>query len=163
MKMLFGVLLLSSLVCLTSAPAQAGLVGQSVTVDYLFFGVVAQQVAFLTVPPGGATFRVPPGNELQALTLFDNQITLSTDPGATVTYSANSLNFNGYEIVLPQNPPRSLEITAVDINPATTQAGFDSSRVTFGIDSVLLNMQGLTSLPGLNVALDLQFIEIPPQ
>ena len=54
-----------------------------------------------------------------------------------------------------------LHISAASVGPATTMAGFDSSRIGIEPTRILLNWQGLSYQDGTKVVVDFSFEPLP--
>ena len=86
-----------------------------------------------------------------------------TDTMLTVTLTTvltspfwTSGSFNG--IIFTS--PGSLGLTGASVDPATTMAGFDDSRVSFTSDQILVNWNGLSYDDGTVVKIDFAFAPI---
>ena len=146
----FGVILLS----LSITQARAGLIGDSVTVDVITGATkdtVFANLGTATVTGAGAIF----GSTFN-IGVFDTAVTVTNTTSGTVAFAPAT--FNGWRIT---NVTGSPAITGLTINAATTQAGFDASRISFDATHIYVNMVGLTTQPGLDVKLDVQFVPEP--
>jgi len=133
-------------------PAQAGLLGDSVTVDYIFGATkdtVLQSLGSGTVIASGTTFNSFGQTDFK---VFDTAITITDILGSSVNFTPNT--FNGYRLTNLTGLPA---ITGLTIDPATTLAGFTASRISFDATHVWVNLSDLTTQPGLNVKLNMQF------
>jgi hypothetical protein len=129
----------------------AGLDGATVKIDYLYPTITAVYTALGTgmVTPGGYTVNSFGQNNY---TVTDGTISLTNVFGSDITFDRSA--FNGYGLTVLSGGE---SITGVTIDPATTQAGFGQERILFDATHVWLNMHGLTTVPGLDVKLDLHF------
>jgi hypothetical protein len=151
-KFIQNIVFIGFMFTLSILPAWAGLIGDSVSLDYIY-GVdqndVLQSLGTGTVIPAGVVFS---SFTSHTLTVFDTQISLANVIGQPSIFTPNT--FNGYRLT---NLTGSPAITGLTIDSLTTQAGFDASRISFDATHVYLNMVGLTTQPGVDVVLDLQF------
>ncbi len=145
-------LLLCALFLLTvaSGTAFADLLGANVTVNYLFpdQGTVFTTLGTGTVTAGGFTVNSFGQHDY---TVTPDQITLTNVFGADVFFLSGS--FNGYQLIVNSggSPITGVSLLFSDV------AGFDASRITFDATDVWLNMHDLTTTPGLDVKLGLEF------
>lgn len=144
------------LICLMLAGTQAfaDLNGATVTVNYLFptIGTIDQTLGTGTVT--GAGFTVNSFGE-HDYTTFPTDITLTNVAGTDVFFLTAS--FNGYQLIVDSG---GTSITGVTI-AVNNVPGFNASLITFDTTDVWVNMQGLTTSPGLAWQLDLQFGTVP--
>ena len=140
------------LLVLSALPANAGLIGQPVTVDYIYpdQSTVLQALGSGTVTGGGFTV---PSFTANTFTVTDTQITLQNISGSESDFT--SAAFNGYELIETGGSP--VTITGVTVDGATNVSGFDASRVSFDAAHVFLNMHDLTTQTQQKVVLDLHF------
>ena len=140
------------LLVLSALPASAGLVGQPVTVDYLYpdQSTVYTGLGSGTVTGGG--FTVNSFGQTN-VTISDTQITIQDVFGSQLDFL--SATFNGYELIETGGSPAT--ITGFTVDGTTNVSGFDASRVSFDGTHVFVNMQGLLPLNLQEVVLDLQF------
>jgi len=124
--------------------------GNSVTVNYLYpnMSTVYQTLGTGTVT--GAGFTTNSFGQHQ-FTVFPSEITLTNVLGSDVNFLIGS--FNGYQMIDNTGSPAITGVT-VAFNDV---AGFTASDVSFDATDVWINMQGLTTTPGLDLQLDLQF------
>ena len=148
--MLFSLLLF----VLSGVPAFADLNGANVTVNYLYPEIndIYQVLGTGTVTPGGFTVNSFGQHDF---TTFPDQLTLTNVAGFDVNFTP--ADFNGYGLVVNSG---GTAITGVTIG-FNNISGFDLSRVTFDATDVWINLQGLTTTPGEDLALDLQFAPEP--
>ncbi len=139
---------------LSGIPAFADLDGANVTVNYLYpeindiYGVLGTG----TVTPGGFTVNSFGQHDF---TVFPGDLTLTNVAGEDINFTA--ADFNGYGLVVNSG---GTAITGVTIGFNDIE-GFDLSRVTFDATDVWVNLQGLTTTPGEDLDLDLQFAPEP--
>jgi hypothetical protein len=147
----FG-LVAAILLVLSALPANAGLIGQPVTVDYIFpdQSSVFQVLGSGTVTAGG--FTANSAGQFN-LTITDTQITLQNVFGSQVNFTPAA--FNGFELIETGGSP--VTITGFTVNGGSNVSGFDASRVSFDATHVFVNMQDLLALDQQKVVLDLQF------
>jgi hypothetical protein len=139
-------------------PAQAGLVGDSVTVnyDYPAVGTVLFPGGTSTIAAGGTTFNLAGGllpvvvsNSTIAIT-FINGITFANNPAKT---------FDG--LVINDATPDIGNVTLA----STNIPGFISSDVTFNSNNVFVNFpNSFTSLsPGATITIDVAPVTATPE
>ena len=130
--------------------AFADLIGDTVTINYLFpdINTVFQTLGTGTVTAGGFTTNSFGQHDFE---VFGSEITLTNVFGSDVNFLSGT--FNGYQMINDTGTP---PITGVTV-AFSDVSGFDASRVTFDATDVWLNMHDLTTTPGLDIALDLQF------
>ena len=140
------------LLAFSAVPASAGLIGQSVRVDYLYpdQSSVLQVLGSGVVSAGGFTVN---SFGQHNYTVTDAQITLQNVAGTSINFLSNT--FNGYELIETGGSP--LAFTGVTVDAATNVSGFNASRVSFDATHVFLNMQDLTTQNQQKVVLNLQF------
>ena len=126
------------------------------TVNYLYpdISTVFQVLGTGTVTAGGFTVNSFGQHDY---TVFPSEITLTNVFGQDVNFL--SASFNGYQLV---NNTGSPAITGVTV-AFSDIAGFSPSDITFNATNVWLNLQGLTTTPGLDLQLDLQFGAATPE
>jgi hypothetical protein len=144
------------LIALSGVQAFADLTGANVTVNYLFPTItsVFQVLGTGTVTTGGFTVNSFGQHDL---TTFPTDITLTNVLGQDVFFT--TATFNGYQVAVNSG---GSPITGVTI-AVNNVAGFDISRVSFDATDVWVNMQSLTTTPGLDWQLDLQFGTTTPE
>jgi len=137
-------------VMLAGAQAFADLNGADVTVNYIYptFGTIYQTLGSGTVTGGGFTANSFGQHDY---TTYPTDITLTNVSGGDVFFLTAS--FNGYQLVVNSG---GSPITGVTI-AVNNVAGFNASLISFDATDVWVNMQGLTTNPGLDWQLDLQF------
>jgi hypothetical protein len=143
-------------------PAEAGLVGKQLDAVY-YYPDTATPYAFASFTP--PSFVVGPGQEtvgdVEGVTdlLVDFDDTTLTITLRTVLTSPtwNSVAFNG--IIF--SSPGPLGIAGASVDPATTMAGFDDSRISFTGDQILVNWQGLSYVSGTVVQISFDFAAVP--
>lgn len=140
------------LLVLSALPAHAGLIGQSVTVDYIYpnQSTVLDVLGTGSVTAGGFTVN---SFGQHNVTVTDAQIMLQNVAGTSINFVTAA--FNGYELIEAGGSP--VTITGVAVDSATNVSGFDASRVSFDATHVFLNMHDLTTQNLQEVVLDLQF------
>jgi PEP-CTERM motif-containing protein len=127
-----------------SGEANAGLIGDSINVKYLFPDVntVFENDGTRTVP---ATFSILAGELSLAIT--DTQIILTT---LTTTPGFATVAFNGPEIIDLTHS----NITNVSFNISSTIPGFSQSDISFNANTVWLNLQSLPFITGQQAVVD---------
>ena len=131
----------------TGSPASAGLIGDSVTVDYYF-----PDTSTLTYHLGTKT--VAPTALFNAFDQIDFLVTnntlqiTDTFPGQVI-FTAQT--FNG--IHLTDNSQDG--IVGVTLDPASNLAGFDPSDITFDGSDIWVNIEGVIINPKTYVQLDI--------
>jgi hypothetical protein len=152
----------AAIAVLGGRPAEAGLLGKQLDAVYYApdLGTPYANAGF--TPP---SFVVGPGQETDGvvegvthlLVDFDDT-TLTVTLTTTLTAPTwNSAPFNG--IVFTS--PGLLGIAGATVDPATTMAGFDDSRVSFNADQILVNWNGLSYVDGTVVKIDFEFAAVP--
>lgn len=101
---------------------------------------------------------VGPGGEGSMLDVFSydlsaNQIVMSYTFGFEGSWTSADFNGPRFYDFLGTAP----DLTGVSVNGATTMVGLDAGDLTWSANEVLVNWQGLTIFPGMQVVLDLQF------
>ena len=140
------------LLVLSALPASAGLIGQPVTVDYLY---PDQSTVLETLGSGTVTglgFTVNSFGQ-HDVTVTDTQLILQNVADETISFT--SAAFNGYEMIETGGSP--VTITGFAVDGATDVSGFDASRVSFDGTHLFVNMNDLQTQAGQEVVLDLQF------
>ena len=145
----FRVLVVAASLCVLSSGADAAplLLGQTIETTYLYPNTS-------TVYAAATNAVVGAGVELAGFAGFvnidfsDTNILITTLRNAGV----NDVDFDGFRFVdiFDAIPP-----TLVTINPATNYAGFDASRVSFGGNTLYVNVANLPGLLGQVISLDL--------
>ena len=139
---------------LSGVPAFADLDGANVTVNYLYPEIndIYQVLGTGDVTPGGFTVNSFGQHDF---TVFPGDLTLTNVAGFDINFT--DADFNGYGLVVNSG---GNAITGVTIG-FNDIAGFDPSRVTFDATHVWINLADLTTTPGLDLQLDLQFAPEP--
>lgn len=139
---------------LSGIPAFADLDGANVTVNYLYPEIndIYQVLGTGVVTPGGFTVNSFGQHDF---TVFPGDLVLTNVAGTDINFTA--ADFNGYGLVVNSG---GNAITGVTIG-FNDISGFDLSRVTFDATDVWINLQGLTTTPGEDLQLDLQFVPEP--
>ena len=143
-------------------PSNAGLVGQEFSAAYYYPNTSTVYVASSFAP---ASFTVGAGIDtvgtVDALTTIPVDFTdaaldvvLNTTFGVPVWGAAT---FNG--IIFTGAGPHGIVSATVD--SSTTLAGFDSSRVSFNANQILLNWQSLAYSSGETVRINVTFAAVP--
>ena len=135
--------------------AEAGFLGDTVTIDYIYptVGSVYSSSGPLTVDPT-ASFA-PFGNA--TATVSDSQLTFTAVLGTNYIPAA----FNGFTIT---DDSRNPMIVGVTIDPVTSPSvGFNASLISFTSDSVSANFKNLTFASTDNVTLDISFASAVPE
>jgi hypothetical protein len=139
---------------LSTIPAFADLDGANVTVNYLYPEIndIYQVLGTGVVTPGG--FNVNSFGQ-HDFTTYPTDLILTNVAGIDINFSA--ADFNGYGLVVNSggNAITGFTIGFNDIS------GFDPSRVSFDATDVWVNLQGLTTTPGMDLEIDLQFAPEP--
>ena len=147
----------AGLAVLAHAPAHAqGLNGQMVNVTILYpnKATVYENEGTQTVTATGATFLDKYGNTTTTVT--PGQVVFTCTSSGTFSPAT----FNGFQIAETGGAPAT--ITGVSLNPSSSLAGFDASRISFDTKDVFANVQGLSFVQGQNVTLDLSFLPPTP-
>jgi hypothetical protein len=129
------------------AEATPTLFGQTVRVTY-------EYPTLGTLYAGPTDVIVGAGTELSSFALFadidlsENQIVITTIRDAGI----NVVSFDGFHFfdTLGFIPA----FVAVSLNPATTYAGFNASRIAFDADNIFLNVANLPGLNGQSIVID---------
>jgi hypothetical protein len=147
-------LLALSFVSAMLTPARANLLtGQTVRVTYLFpdTSTIYAGPADVVGPAGGLSNFAGFVN----LALSDTNILITADRNAQV----NNVAFDGLEFLdLNGNIPN---FTNVTLDNATNYAGFTSSRITVGVDTIFVNVADLPGLQGQVISLDIGSTAVP--
>lgn len=137
---------------LGAGSAQAGLDGQTIGAQTLYpnIGDVYLDLGTAVVGAGVefSSFDV-------SLDLSDSQITMSR--AGEITFSPGT--FNGWRFYDAMGTMDA--ITGATVNPATTVAGFDNSRVTFDADNIWVNFVDLTDASNFYAVVDVQMVPVP--
>jgi hypothetical protein len=139
---------------LSGAPAFADLLGDSVTVNYLYPDInsVYTTLGSGTVTAGGFTVNSFSQHDF---TVFGSEIDLSNVNAGDVFFLSSS--FNGYQLI---NNSGGDAITGVSII-TNNISGFDASRISFDANDVWVNLHDLTTTSGLDLQLGLNFNSVP--
>lgn len=143
---------------LVSSYAQAGFLGQTVNVEYLFpdiSTVFNGNSVNVVVGAGTEISNFPVGDPRTNIDLSDTNIGITYNSAASWT----GTSFNGehfFDVFAAIDA-----ITGVSINNATNMAGFDMSRITFDADNIWINWQGLAFSNQTVVSLDVSFGRVP--
>ncbi len=139
---------------LSGIPAFADLNGANVTVNYLYPEIndIYEVLGTGTVTPGGFTVNSFGQHDF---TVFPGDLTLTNVAGEDINFT--SADFNGYGVVVNSGGTAISGVT-IGFNDIS---GFDLTRVTFDATDVWVNLQGLTTTPGEDLQLDLQFTPEP--
>ena len=150
MKRIPLLLSLLLLISLAAGPAFADLNNANVTVNYLYPEIndVYQVLGTGTVTSGGFTVN---SFGQHNYTVYPAEIDLTNVSGNNINFTP--ADFNGYGLVVNSG---GTPITGVTLLYSDVP-GFDLSRVTFDGTDVWLNMQSLTTTPGLDIELGLEF------
>lgn len=157
--------LLIALLC--TVPMYAGLIGDSVTVNWLYPNT-SSVVGSSTVTVGGGVEITCPGADPLCgafvggplgvtIDIADMSILLTHVATETGYYYTFPVAFNGWEFA-------DLDLGGLGITGfalTTTIAGLDASRVTFGTDFIRVDMQSFYFVDGEYFRLDLQSGAIP--
>jgi PEP-CTERM motif len=149
-----ALLVLLLLFVLSGLPAFADLNGANVTVNYLYPEIndIYQVLGTGTVTPSGFTVNSFGQHDF---TTFPSDLMLTNVAGEDINFTG--ADFNGYGLVVNSG---GTAITGVTIG-FNNISGFDLTRVTFDATDVWVNLQGLTTTPGEDLDLDLQFSGVP--
>jgi PEP-CTERM motif len=144
------------LVALSGVHAFADLNGANVTVNYIYpnIGTIYQVLGTGTVTGGGFTVNSFGQHDF---TTYPTDITLTNVLGQDVMFIPAS--FNGYQLVV-NSGGSAITGFSVAFNDI---AGFVPSDVSFDATDVWINLQGLTTTPGLDLQLDLNFGSTVPE
>lgn len=139
---------------LSGLPAFADLNGANVTVNYLYpeQNDIYQVLGTGVVTPSGFTVNSFGQHDF---TTFPSDLTLTNVAGENINFTG--ADFNGYGLVVNSG---GTAITGISIG-FNNISGFDLSRVSFDATDVWVNLQGLTTTPGEDLQLDLQFAPEP--
>jgi hypothetical protein len=145
-----------------SRPVEAGLLGKTLDAVY-YYPDLGTPYAFASFTP--PSFVVGAGQEtdgdVEGVThlLVDFGDTTLTITLTTVlsTPTWNVAPFNG--IVFTS--PGLLGIASASVDPVTTMAGFDDSRVSFNADQILVNWNSLSYVDGTVVKVNFEFTAVP--
>jgi uncharacterized protein YjbI with pentapeptide repeats len=142
------------LFALSAVPAFADLDGANVTVNYLYPEIdqIYQELGTGVVTPGGFTVNSFGQHDF---TTFPTDLVLTNVFGSDVNFTG--ADFNGYGLVVNSG---GTAITGVTLG-FNNISGFDLSRVTFDATHVWVNLEGLTTTPGRDLELDLEFVPEP--
>jgi hypothetical protein len=157
-----AVLAAASVLGIADRPAQAGLLGKTLDAVY-YYPDTATPYAFASFTP--PSFVVGPGQETvgdvegvtDLLVDFDDTTLTITLRTVLTSPSWNSVAFNG--IIF--SSPGPLGIAGASVDPATTMAGFDDSRISFTGDQILVNWNGLSYVSGTVVQINFDFAAVP--
>ena len=143
-------------VMLPGVQALADLNGANVTVNYIYptFGTVFQGLGTGIVTGAGLTLNSFGQHDY---TTFPTDITLTNVAGTNIFFLTAS--FNGYQLLVNSG---GSPITGVTI-AVNNVVGFDATRISFDATDVWVNMQSLTTTPGLAWQLDLTFGSTTPE
>ena len=160
---LFVLAALATLGVAVSAPsAQAGLAGAQLDAVYYY---PDSSTAYPNASFSPASFVVGAGTETVGnvedvtslvVDFTDTMLTITLDTVLTAPQWANS-PFNG--IVFTSPVP--LGISGASVDPATTMAGFDISRLSFSGNQIGVNWNGLAYQDGTVVQVDFTFVPEP--
>jgi hypothetical protein len=150
MKRILAVSVAATMVTFAGQALAGTLDGDNVTVNYLYpdIGTIYQTLGTGTVTSAGFTVN---SFGQHNYTVYPSEITLTNVFSSDVYFL--SASFNGYELIDNTGSPA---ITGVSV-AFSDIAGFSSSDVSFDPTHVWLNLQNLTTTPGLDLELDLQF------
>jgi hypothetical protein len=160
--MLKPLLVAAALTLSAFGSAHAGLIGTSLTATYQTptLGAVYSQSSWTP-----STFVVGAGQETDGLIEDVTHLLVDfTDNSLTITLRTvlstptwNAVPFNGpvFDSATP------LDIASVTVDPATTMAGFDASRVTAGANEIAIDWNGLSYVDGTVVRIDFSFASVP--
>jgi hypothetical protein len=141
--------------------AQASFNGQVILAEYLFpdsATVLPGQFTPAQATVGAAVEFT--SNNIAVDFSSNNILWTNIDPtGGNVDF-APPASFNGHQFTDANGTIPA--ITGVTINPATTIAGFDASRVSFDANSIRANFDSLTVTPDDIVSVDVTFAAAPP-
>ncbi len=150
------------LIVALSSPARAGFINQSMTptYDYPTLGTVYANSSWAP-----ASFVVGPGQETDGNIEGVTDLLVDFGPSTlTITLRTvlstptwNTAAFNG-PVFTSATP---FDIASATVDPTTTMAGFDNSRVSFGPKDIALNWNGLSYVDGTGVQIDFTFIPEP--
>lgn len=155
---------LGFLLCLglASSAAEAGLIGTAMDAVYYYPDVGTPYTGASFTP---AQFVVGAGQETVGNVEGVTQLLINvSDSDLTIIlHTILSLPtwgpapFNGVILASPDG----LDISSATVDPATTMAGFDNSRITFGPNEIVINWNGLPYSDGTAVKVDFGFVPEP--
>ncbi len=128
----------------------------------LRFEVVYPTIDAEVIDPLNGTFLVGSGPEIHVpgiATIDMSDTNLLGIYGFGFTFA--SYAFNGYRFSDVNGEIDSF--VSVTINPLTTVAGFDASRISFDNDNIWLNMSGLTINAGDSLSIDVSAVAAVPE
>ncbi len=144
----FAILAATALATAVAAPASAGLVGQTIGIEYIFPDIttVYQDLGSNLVGTDGPTTF--PG-------YFDFSFTDSSVITSNFQFASNwtVTDFNGFHLYDFNGTAPAF--TSVTINSLSNMAGLDASRITFDADNIYVNWNGLDFDAGTFVQLDI--------
>jgi len=159
-KLLAAALTTASLLA-ASLPAQAGLIGSTVSSQYFFNGQAYNNPQSFTADGGAhANFfnyfqvEVTDHQVIFDYSTFNGSASWNNaagwSSGGLYIESGNLLNFIG-----------APDIHGVTLDAASNMAGFNASRITFDHDSIAVNWAGLSFSNGTRVVLDIDAGTVP--
>jgi hypothetical protein len=150
-RLLFAGLLFSLLLVPSQAQAQT-IIGETITTTYYYpnIGIVYAGPQATLVPSGGTTiFNFAAFTDI---TFSSNSILITTDRDAGI----NNVSFDGFFF----NDANAI-FNTVTLDPSSTYAGFDASRITFDSHNLYVNVENLPGLLGQTILLDINTPEPP--
>jgi hypothetical protein len=153
MRLLAAVALMGCITTHLASPANAGMIGDTVTMHY-------ETPTLNSGYYDGGSAVVGAGVEFTGLNvgLWANADFTNTQLILSFTFSHtwSPATHNGPVFVDTAHP-----FTSVSINPATTSAWFNAGMVSISGNSLIVNWQGQSFTNGQNIVLDLTTSEVP--
>jgi hypothetical protein len=132
--------------------------GQTIAVYHLH-----QVTPDMTTVIGPVEQVVGPGVEFAAFG-WDGFVDIDvSDTTIVITLNTNQPPALSDTLVFTDPTGTILEFTGATVNPATTYAGFDASRVSVSAGTITLSLTGLLGLPGQQIVLDVTGADPIPQ
>ena len=164
MRVIRNLLACVLLSALLSTGAQAGLTGKALDATYYSPDISTAYGSVTWTPP---SFVI--GSSVETVGSVEgvtNLVTDFSDAQLVITLNTsltnptwNATSFNG--IVFALQSPGSLDIATATVDPATTLAGFDSSRVSFTNGVLGIDWNGLSYADGQQVVVNFAFNTAP--
>jgi hypothetical protein len=142
--------------------AEAGLIGKQMDAVYYYpdtstpYAQASFTPSSFTVGPGQETDGNVEGVTHLLVDFSDSMLTITLQTTLS-TPTWGTAPFNG--IIFTS--PGPLGIVGAAVDPATTMAGFDNSRISFDADQILVNWNGLPYVNGTVVKVDFAVVPEP--
>jgi hypothetical protein len=154
--------ILATLGLITTAPAEASLIGKQMNAIYYVPDTSTQYGQAVFSPP---TFTIGDGpettgsveNVTTGLVDFTSDMLTITLSTSLTNPTWNVASFNG--IIFTSLD--SLGLASASVDPGTTMVGFDNSRVSFNDNQILINWNGLSYNTGTTVKVNFTSIPAP--